>query len=251
MSKTDLKAEFYRNKDDAYSSWIRWDLIQLIPTGDHKILEIGCGAGHTLKKLKELGKAKEIVGIEINEQLTQDLSDNLDGLYVGDVEIMDLPNTEKYFDYILFGDVLEHLINPRRVLQRCRSLMSDDGFVIASIPNIKHHSILLRLILFDEFQYTDAGILDRSHLRFFTKKEIVKMFNDEKFDVIDLIPLYDGGPGTGYKDKLFTYLNSSRLLSYLSSLEIFFLFFLDSSFYARQYVIKAKKEKPEAAAITA
>ena len=152
VSKTDLKAEFYRNKDDAYWSWIRWDLIQLIPTGDHKILEIGCGAGHTLKKLKELGKAKEIVGIEINEQLTQDLSDNLDGLYVGDVEIMDLPNTEKYLDYILFGDVLEHLINPRRVLQRCRSLMSDDGFVIASIPNIKHHSILLRLILFDEFQ---------------------------------------------------------------------------------------------------
>ena len=101
------------------------------------------------------------------------------------------------------------------------------------------------------FKYTDAGLLDRSHLRFFTKKEIVKMFNDEKFDVIDLIPLYDGGQSTGYKDKLFTYLNSSRLLWYLSSLEIFFLFFLDSSFYARQYVIKAKKEKSEIAAITA
>ena len=61
----------YRNKDEGYSSIVRWDMIELIPAGDHKILEVGCGAGQTLKKLKELGKAKEIVGIEINEQATK------------------------------------------------------------------------------------------------------------------------------------------------------------------------------------
>jgi 2-polyprenyl-3-methyl-5-hydroxy-6-metoxy-1,4-benzoquinol methylase len=249
VSKTDLKAELYRNKDDGYSSIIRWDMIQLIPEGDHKILEVGCGAGHTLKKLKELGKANEIVGIEINEQVTQDLSDTLDRLYVGDVETMDLPHTEKYFDYMLFGDVLEHLINPRRVLNSYKSLLRDDGYIIASIPNIKHLSVLLRLIFFDEFQYTDHGILDSSHLRFFTKKEIVKMFKDEKFEIVDLIPWDGSKPGKNYKNRLFTCLNS-RLFSYLSSFQILVMFFLDSSFYAIHYIIKAKKEKSEEAVIT-
>ena len=248
MLKTDLKAELYRNKDEGYSSIVRWDMIELIPVGDHKILEVGCGAGQTLKKLKELGKAKEIVGIEINEQATQDLSGTLDRLYVGDVETIDLPHADKYFDYILFGDVLEHLINPRRVLHSCKSLLRDDGYIIASIPNIKHHSVLLRLIFFDEFQYTDAGILDSSHLRFFTKKEIVKMFKDEKFEVVDLIPFDGSKPGKKYKNTLLTFLNK-RLFSYLSSFQILIMFFLDSSFYAIHYIIKAKKEKSEEAAI--
>jgi 2-polyprenyl-3-methyl-5-hydroxy-6-metoxy-1,4-benzoquinol methylase len=249
LSKTDLKAELYWNKDEGYSSNIRWDIIQLIPAGNHKILEVGCGAGHTLKKLKELGKAKETVGIEINEQVTRELSHTLDRLYVGDVETVDLPPTENCFDYILFGDVLEHLIDPRGVLHSYKSLLRYDGYIIASIPNIKHYSVLLRLIFFDEFQYTDAGILDRSHLRFFTKKEILKMFTDEKFEVVDLIPVDGSKPGKRYKDTLFTFLNS-KLFAHLSSLQILTMYFLDSSFYAAQYIIKAKKTESEKAAIT-
>jgi len=250
LSKTDLKAELYRDKDEGYSSNIRWEIIQLIPAGNHKILEVGCGAGHTLKKLKELSKANETVGIEINEQVTQGLSDTLDRLYVGDVETIDLPHTENCFDYIIFGDVLEHLIDPRRVLHNYKSLVRDDGYIIASIPNIKHYSVLLRLIFFDEFQYSDAGILDRSHLRFFTKKEILKMFTDEKFEVVDLIPLDGSKPGEKkYKDTLFTFLNS-KLFPLLSRLQILTLYFVDSSFYASQYIIKAKKTKSEDAAMT-
>jgi 2-polyprenyl-3-methyl-5-hydroxy-6-metoxy-1,4-benzoquinol methylase len=228
-------------------------MIQLIPAGNHKILDVGCGAGHTLKKLKELSKANETVGIEINEHVTQDLSDTLDRLYVGDVERIDLPHTENNFDYILFGDVLEHLIDPRRVLHRYKSLLRDDGYIIASIPNIKHYGTLLRLIFFDEFQYADNGILDRSHLRFFTKKEILKMFTDEKFEVVDLIPVDDSKPEKKYrkkyKDTLFTFLNN-KLFSYLSSLQILTIFFLDSSFYASQYIIKAKKTKSEETALS-
>ncbi len=250
LSKTDLKAELYRNKDEGYSSNIRWDMIQMISAGNHKILDVGCGAGHTLKKLKELGKANETVGIEINEQVTQDLSDTLDRLYVGDVETIDLPPTEKYFDYILFGDVLEHLIDPRRVLHIYKSLLRDDGYIIASIPNIKHYNVLLRLIFFDEFQYTDAGLLDSSHLRFFTKKEILKMFTDEKFDVVDLISVDGSKPGKKFKDTLFTFLNS-KLFSFLSQrLQILTMYFLDSSFYASQYIIKAKKKESEEATVT-
>lgn len=249
MSKSALKTDLYGKKFEAYSTSIRWEIIQLIPTGDHKILDVGCGAGQTLKKLKELGKANEIVGIEIDEQVTRDLSGTLDRLYVGDVETMDLPYTEKYFDYILFGDVLEHLINPRRVLHSYRKLIKDDGFIIASIPNIKYYSVVLRLLFYDEFQYTDAGILDSSHLRFFTKKEIINMFKEENFEVDDLIPVYvEGTPPKRYKSRLFTYL-SNRLFLCLSRSHILAMYFLDSSFYAYQYIIKAKKKGPEEATI--
>lgn len=135
------------------------------------------------------------------------------------------------------------------MLHNYRSLLRDDGYIIASIPNIKHRSVLLRLIFFDEFQYTDHGLLDSSHLRFFTKKEIVKMFKDEEFEVVDLIPFDGSKPGKRYKDTIFTFLNS-RLFSFLSQrLQILTMYVLDSSFYAIHYIIKAKKEKSEEAAI--
>jgi 2-polyprenyl-3-methyl-5-hydroxy-6-metoxy-1,4-benzoquinol methylase len=104
-----------------------------------------------LRGLKALGKASEIVGIEINQKAVADSSDHLDGLFIGDVETIDLPYPDKYFDYILFGDVLEHLINPGVVLHKYKNLLSDDGYIIATIPNIKHYRVLLGLILFDEF----------------------------------------------------------------------------------------------------
>jgi 2-polyprenyl-3-methyl-5-hydroxy-6-metoxy-1,4-benzoquinol methylase len=250
VSKTDLKAELYRNKNEAYSSLIRWDMIRLIPTGNHKFLDVGCGAGYTLKKLKELGKANEIVGIETNEQVTKGLSDTLDRLCIGDVETIELPRTEKYLDYILFGDVLEHVINPWRVLHRYKSVLRDNGYIIASIPNIKNYNVLIRLIFFDEFQYTDAGILDSSHLRFFTKLEIVKMFKDEKLQVVDLMPIYNTkllgkkNENTPFPDQ------NSRLFSYLSRLRKLKKHLWGNSFYAGHYIIKAKKEESEQAAST-
>src|SRR5665647_1112893 len=190
MSKTDLKAGLHTNIDKAYFSNTRWEIIKLIPSGNHKILDVGCGAGGTLRKLKELGKANEIVGIEINEGVARNSSDALDELHIGDVETMDLPYPEKYFDYILFADVLEHLINPWRVLDIYRNLLKDDGYLIAILPNVRRYDVLMRLILFNEFRYSDEGILDRSHLRFFTKKETIKMFQDAQFEVVDLIHLH-------------------------------------------------------------
>jgi 2-polyprenyl-3-methyl-5-hydroxy-6-metoxy-1,4-benzoquinol methylase len=219
-------AELYRDKNQIYSSFIRWEIISLIPTGDHKILDVGSGAGCTLRKLKALGKASEIVGIEINQKAAADSSDHLDALFIGDVETMDLPYSDKYFDYILLADVLEHLINPSDVLHKCKNLLSDDGYVIATIPNIKHYSVLLGLILFDEFRYTDHGVLDKSHLRFFTKKEIKRMFRDEQLEVVDLVAL----GLQKYGDQT---LRSSKITSRLYS---------NNSFFAYQYLIKAKKD---------
>jgi 2-polyprenyl-3-methyl-5-hydroxy-6-metoxy-1,4-benzoquinol methylase len=218
--------ELYEDKNQTYFSHIRWEILRLIPTGDHKVLDVGSGAGRTLRKLKALGKASQIVGIEINQNATADSSDHLDRLFIGDVETIDLPYPEKYFDYILLADVLEHLINPSDVLRKCRNLLSDAGYIIASIPNIKHYSVLLALILFDEFKYTDrGGLLDTSHLRFFTKKGIIRMFRDEQLEVADLVAIH-------WQTPVERALHASKITSRL----------LDSNtFFASQYLIKAKK----------
>lgn len=220
-------AELYEHKNQRYSSRIRWEIISLIPKGDHKVLDIGSGAGCTLRKLKALGKASEIVGIDINQKAAKDSSDHLDRLFIGDVETIDLPYPEKYFDYILLADVLEHLINPRKVLRKSRNLLSDDGYIIATIPNIKHYSILLGLVLFDEFKYTDNGVLDKSHLRFFTKKEIINMFRHEQLEVADLVCIQS--PPTRVEKAL----RASKIVRRLLD---------NNTFLAWQYLIKAKKE---------
>jgi 2-polyprenyl-3-methyl-5-hydroxy-6-metoxy-1,4-benzoquinol methylase len=239
MSKTDVKDRPHTNTYNAYYSTTRWEIIKLIPSGSHKILDVGCGVGSTSRQLKELGKANEIVGIEINEEVARDSSDAIDKLHIGDVETMDIPYPEKYFDYILLADVLEHLIDPRGVLHKCKSLLLDDGYIIATFPNIKHYNVLIRMILFDEFRYSDAGILDRTHLRFFTKKEIIKMFQDEQFELVDLIHLHAPiKPTYEETDKVLSSLPSR--LRYKSALYITQQL-VKSSFGAFQYLLKAKK----------
>jgi 2-polyprenyl-3-methyl-5-hydroxy-6-metoxy-1,4-benzoquinol methylase len=226
MSEARNIAELYKYKNQTYFSYIRWEIISLIPTGDHKILEVGSGAGCSLRKLKALGKASEIVGIELNKKATADSSDHLDGLFIGNVETMDLPYSDKYFDYILFADVLEHLINPSDVLRKCKNLLSDDGYIIATVPNIKHYSVLLGLILFDEFKYTDrGGLLDTSHLRFFTKKGIKRMFRDEQLEVTELVAIQ-------WQTRVERAFHVSKITSRLLD---------NNSFFAAQYLIKAKK----------
>lgn len=222
MSKTEL----YQKKDRDYFSNIRWNIIDLIPEGNHRILDIGCGDGGTLKKLKELGKANEIFGIELNEDIAKKLSQDLDEIVIGDVESIEPTFNEKYFDYILFGDSLEHLINPDKVLNKYKKLLKDDGFIIASIPNIKYFSIILKLIIFDEFKYVDAGILDRSHLRFFTKREIKRMFQNANLKIIYIEPNL-WWPIKIIDNRIFTIF--SKLLP-------------GSSFFTIQYLIKARKE---------
>lgn len=217
------KNELYLEKDKTYFSYIRWDIINQVPEGNHRILDVGCGAGATLLKLKELGKANEIFGIEINEDIAGKLSPLLNGIIIGDIESIKLPFNEKYFDYILFGDILEHLINPDKILNQYKELLKDDGFIIATIPNIKHFNILLRLIILDEFKYVDEGILDKSHLRFFTKKEIENLFMRNKFKIVEINPIIYG------RIKILKNLFRNKILP-------------GGSFFALQYLIKARKK---------
>lgn len=218
--------ELYQDKESGYFSNIRWDIISLIPDGDYRVLEIGCGSGNTLIALRELDKAREIIGIEINYESLQDNCDQLDGFLVGDVEEIEPAFEEEHFDYIIFGDVLEHLVDPAAVLKRYSSFLKSTGYIIASIPNIKNYRVLLDLVLYDKFEYADGGILDFSHLRFFTRREMCNLFEQAGLSVISVQSKF----GSGYLGKIDKRLNNS-LGKYLPV----------GSFLTVQYIIKAAR----------
>lgn len=165
----------------------------MIPDGDHRILEIGCGAGSTLIKLRELRKAREIIGIELNSDVLLGNCSRFDAVLVGDGEEIEPAFEEGYFDYIIFADVLDHLVNPVAVLKRYSPYLKNTGYIIASIPNVKNYRILLDLVLYDKFEYADSGILDRSHLRFFTQREIHSLFRDAGLNIVSIRSMFGGG----------------------------------------------------------
>ena len=179
----------YNNKTNGYYENIRDDIISLIPDGSNKILEVGCGKGYTLRKLKAIGKADKIIGIEINENSIQETKKYLDNILFGNIEEINfLPYDKNYFDVIIFADVLEHLVNPWKVLKMIRHYLNDRGFIIATIPNMRHKSIILPLVLKGIFQYNqEGGAMDISHLRFFTRRSVLSLFKNSGYSKVHFI----------------------------------------------------------------
>jgi 2-polyprenyl-3-methyl-5-hydroxy-6-metoxy-1,4-benzoquinol methylase len=171
----------YATKSTNYFSNIRHDIIKLINCNDCNILEVGCGQGNTLIELKKQGKAKFIAGIDIVD-LNQ--SSKLDKFILADIESeenIDLP--ESYFDVIICADVLEHLKDPWNVLEKIKKFLKPNGIIIASIPNIREIKTLVSILVKGDFRYVDAGILDKTHLRFFCKKNIIELFEKTGYKV--------------------------------------------------------------------
>ena len=169
--------------DLEYVGICRRDIIEFMNLASEKlnILEIGCGVGSTLLEIKNINPSAILYGIEKNKQAAL-VAGNFAEILTGDVENFVFPYPENFFDYIIFGDVLEHLYNPQKVLENIKPYLKEDGKIIASIPNIQHWSIIEELLK-GNWSYTDAGILDKTHLRFFTRNEITKLFNNSGYEV--------------------------------------------------------------------
>ena len=155
-----------------------------VPTSARSVLDIGCGAGRLGEALKARQPA-EVVGIELNEAAAAAGRQRLDEVLVGDVERLELDFPPGSFDAIVCGDILEHLRDPDRLLRQARSWLAPDGRLVASIPNVRHHSVV-RSLLEGNWTYESAGLLDRTHLRFFTRREIEKLFFRAGFAVEEL-----------------------------------------------------------------
>jgi SAM-dependent methyltransferase len=167
-----------------YFQWSlpRTDLIELIPHDARRILDVGCGVGKTGQLLREKG-FEEVFGVEVDPRAAQQAKPFYKEVIVGDMDKDILPFAKGFFDCILYGDVLEHLIDPWRVLHSHRQILTDDGTIICSIPNIRYYRVLGSLIFNGRWDYTRLGILERTHRRFFTLKTIEDMFRESGFEM--------------------------------------------------------------------
>jgi 2-polyprenyl-3-methyl-5-hydroxy-6-metoxy-1,4-benzoquinol methylase len=170
-------------KDQEYYSFSRSEMIGFIPKTARKILDVGCGAGIFATQLKKLLQA-EIWGIELDEKSCMMANERLDRALLGDiVELLpSLPNN--YFDCIVFNDILEHLIDPYHILMEIPSKLQRDGTIVCSIPNVRFYPVLRDLVLYKQWKYADSGVLDRTHLRFFTITSIKEMFHVLGYEVV-------------------------------------------------------------------
>lgn len=148
------------------------------------ILEVGCDTGNNLLEIKNQYHNAVTYGVEINENAAR-LSGKITETVWGNIEDKNLPYREGMFDYIIFGNVLEHLGDPEGVVSYCRRLLKEDGRILADIPNLMHISVVEDLLK-GNFTYRDTGLLDRTHIHLFTFNEIVRMFLDAGFLIEDM-----------------------------------------------------------------
>ncbi len=167
--------------DPFYFGYARPEVVGLVPQTAHRVLDIGCGAGMLGESIKNRQNAV-VSGIELDAQAAAAARERLDHVWAGDIEQLDLEIPPGSFDAIVCADLLEHLREPARVLKQIRDWLEPGGCVVASIPNVAHHSVV-RSLLQGNWTYESAGLLDRTHLRFFTRREIEKLFHRAGFAI--------------------------------------------------------------------
>lgn len=162
-------------------------MLSLVALGS-SVLEIGSGAGHMTKVLVDEMKCR-VTAVEISAEAAQEVA-LVASVVTGDIETEDVWQQIKgQYDVILLAGVLEHLRRPATVLRRCRGSLSPDGRVIISVPNVAYWSVRLSLLA-GRFDYTERGILDRNHLRFFTRRNIQETINDAGLHIEFIEPVF-------------------------------------------------------------
>jgi methionine biosynthesis protein MetW len=177
--------------DLSYFEFDRPEVVALVPETARRVLDIGCGAGRLGEAIKKR-QAAEVVGIECVEEAAQAARARLDQVHVGDVETMEPPFAPESFDAVVCADVLEHLAEPERLLRRVHDWLRPGGRLVASMPNVRHHTVV-RSLLEGNWTYEAAGLLDRTHLRFFTRRDIEDLVRRAGFAVEEV----QGVPGPG------------------------------------------------------
>jgi 2-polyprenyl-3-methyl-5-hydroxy-6-metoxy-1,4-benzoquinol methylase len=168
--------------EGGYFEFVRTDIAPLLPSQVKRVLDVGCGAGVTGAWVKARYPGAFVLGLEGESALREAIERNVDQALIHDLaeEIPDIGT----FDLVLLLDVLEHLQHPERVLRRVHEMLAPGGTLIVSLPNVAHLSVSIPLLLFGRFQYADAGILDRTHLRFFVHSTAAALLRDCGFAIV-------------------------------------------------------------------
>jgi 2-polyprenyl-3-methyl-5-hydroxy-6-metoxy-1,4-benzoquinol methylase len=184
--------EKYQIKPAEYYSGVRTDVLPLLPKHSKRILEIGCGSGSTLAYLKDNNYCSWTCGVDIFPEAIEIASHKADKVFQANIEEMNLLIEPRSIDVILCLDVLEHLVNPEKIVAYLHTLLTPTGNIIASIPNVRHRSVVIPLLFQDRWDYLDRGVLDNTHLRFFVRNTAIQLMQSSGLQLEKISSNYGG-----------------------------------------------------------
>lgn len=195
--------------------------LELIDPRGLRILDLGCGGGHNGALFKKAG-AREVVGVELDARAAHEARSRLDSVLQDDLAGFDPARLgDKPFDAILASDVFEHLLDPEAVLARALTRLRPGGAVVVSLPNVSNVYVFANLLA-KRWPRRSSGIFDRTHLRFFAKRDMVALLEGAGLRVLRVEPYY-----TRYR--------AIRAVSLVLSLYVF------RDYWARQFLLLAEK----------
>jgi len=179
VSKYDIQLDLDKSPDTSHAYMV--DLVG----SNKRVLDVGCATGYLAKALTAFGNT--VCGVEYDAGAAEQARPHLETLLVGDLENVDLVEGfgEGSFDVVVFGDVLEHLRDPLAVLRQARPLLKPGGSVVISVPNVAHGDVRLALLR-GRFEYRNLGLLDETHVRFFTRESLGTFLADGGFVPVDI-----------------------------------------------------------------
>jgi len=202
-----------------YYSEFRNELKSFYPPCD-KLLDVGCGRGVFARDIKSRYNCT-VHGVEFDEASAAECAKHIDKVLIGDITALLPELPDRYYDIVACNDILEHLYDPYALLQSLRQKIVSGGILVASIPNFLFIGSIIRIIVKRDFRYANEGIMDFTHVRFFTRKSMMRMFDEAGYDVLSI-----GG------------INGSN--NFLWRLFNFFTFKYFDDFSYLQFVITAK-----------
>jgi O-antigen biosynthesis protein len=209
----DVRSRYFSDAKPAF--------LQLIDPRGLRVLDLGCGGGHNGAMLKKAG-AREVVGVERDPGAAQDARKRLDRVIECDLTKLDPADLgDELFDAILASDVLEHLYDAENVLARAVARLRPGGAVVLSLPNISNVYVVSQLLL-KTWPRRDSGIFDRTHVRFFAKRDMVHLLQGAGLRVLRVEPY-------------FTRYRAIRAAALVLSLYVF------RDYWARQFLLLAVK----------
>jgi 2-polyprenyl-3-methyl-5-hydroxy-6-metoxy-1,4-benzoquinol methylase len=161
-----------------YYGQSRSELLGMLPSSYTRVLEVGCADGSFAKQLKS---ECELWGVEPIAQVADNARSIFDHLLVGSFDEVEHDLPDEYFDLVICNDVIEHLPDHDAFLKSISKKIALNGTIIGSVPNVRYYFVLKDLLLHKEWRYVEAGVLDRTHLRFFTQRSLLRSLTEAGF----------------------------------------------------------------------
>lgn len=180
-------ASQYTEKADEYFDGSRPEMLEFIPAEARRILDVGCAGGGFGELLKQTRPRTEVWGVELHPAAAAKAAGRIDRVINAafGAGLRELEGEK--FDCITFLDVLEHMVEPELALKAAKEYLAPGGTVVASLPNVLHFYNIWDILINQDWKYTEAGIMDKTHLRFFTSNSIRRLFTECGYSQIEIV----------------------------------------------------------------